>query len=168
VLRPRLRLGWVRLLLAVSSIVAAFGLAWAAWLGPAAGQAAVSWPAMAVLFGAALSQLAVLKPLLLYRDRFDRQAGRLTLGWFGLKGTYPLARVLAVQLIPGGLAQKTPAPFRRGGECVSYQLNLVMADAYEDRLNITEDADLAWTRQAGQQVADFLGVPLLDQIADSE
>ena len=73
-----------------------------------------------------------------------------------------------MQLIPGGLVEKAAAPFGRGGERVSYQLNLVMADAYEDRLNITEDSDLGFTRQAGQQVADFLGVPLLDQIADSE
>ena len=129
------------------------------------GQSAV-WLTVTVL--GPLSQLFALKPLLLYRDHFDRQAGLLTLGWFGLKGTYPLAKVLAVQLVPGGLVDKAAGPFGRGGERVSYQLNLVMADAYQDRLNLTNDSDLEWTRQAGEQVADFLGVPVIDQIADGD
>ncbi len=113
-----------------------------------------------------LSPAATLKALLLYRDHFDRQAGLLTLGWFGRKGTYPLEKVLAVQLIPGGLVDKSRWPFGHGRERVSYQLNLVMADACEDRLHLTDDCDLEWTRQAGRLVADFLGVPVLDQIAD--
>jgi hypothetical protein len=74
---------------------------------------------------------------------------------------------VAVQLVPGGLVDKAPGPFGRGGgERVSYQMNLVMADADQDRLNLTDDSDLDWARQAGQQIADFLGVPLIDQIAD--
>ena len=117
--------------------------------------------------GGLLSQAAALKPLLLYRDHFDRQAGLLTLGWFGLKGTYPLAKVLAVQLVPGGLVDKT-AGLRRGGERVVYQMNLVTADDYQERLHLTDDSDLQWTRQAGRQIADFLGAPLIDQIADGD
>ena len=42
------------------------------------------------------------------------------------------------------------------------------ADAEQDRLNLTDDSDLKWTRQAGRQVADFLGVPVIDQIADGD
>jgi len=134
------------------------------WLAAPAGfgQQAI-WLTLVLLSG--ISQFA-LRRLLLYGWHFDRQAGLLTVGWVGLKETYPLEKVLAVQLIPGGLVDKAPGSLRRGGERVAYQLNLVMADAYQDRLNLTNDPDLAWTRQTGQQLADFLGVPLIDQIAD--
>ena len=66
------------------------------------------------LFGA-VSTFSALKPLLLYRDHFDRQAGLLKLGGFGLKGTYPLDKVLAVQLVPGGLIAKAPGPSGTAG-----------------------------------------------------
>jgi hypothetical protein len=92
----------------------------------------------------------------------------LALGLFGLKGTYSLAKILAVQLVPGGLVHRTAGPFGHGGERVSYQLNLVMADVYQDWLNLTDDTDLEWTRQAGRRIAEFLGVPLLDQIAEGD
>ncbi len=136
---------------------------WLLWFG----AAGLRWTAMILLLGALLSQAAALKSLFLYRNRFDRQAGLLTLGWFGLKGTYPLAKVLAVQLVPGGLVDKT-AGLRRGGERVVYQMNLVTADDYQERLHLTDDSDLQWTRQAGRQIADFLGAPLIDQIADGD
>jgi hypothetical protein len=171
VLRTRSPFTWVWLVPAVLTMGLEIYLVWSAWLGLAAGGAGLQGQAtwlLIVLLGA-LSQFSLLlKPLLLYRDHFDRQAGLLTLGWVGLKGTHPLAKVLAVQLVPGGLVDKAPAPFGRGGERVSYQLNLVMADTYQDRLNLTNDSDLKWTRQAGQQVADFLGVPVIDQIADGD
>jgi hypothetical protein len=108
----------------------------------------------------ALVMLVASKPPLLYRDHFDRQAGQLTLGRFGRKRTYPLAKVLAVQLVPGGLI--------KNNQRLIYQLNLVMADPFLDRLNLTNDSDLEWTRQAGRQVADFLGVAMIDQIADGD
>jgi hypothetical protein len=171
VLRPRWRFNWFWLALAGLTVGVDVYLVWLVWLGPAAGQAGFGESAflLAIVLLGTLSQFsAFLKPLLLYRDHFDRRAGLLTLGWFGLKGTYPLAKVLAIQLVPGGLVDKAPAPFGRGVERVSYQLNLVIADTYEDRLNLTNDFDLAWTRQAGQQVADFLGVPVIDQIADGD
>jgi hypothetical protein len=163
VLRPRSRFTWVRLLPALLTIGLALYVGWLA--APAGLGQSAAWLTI-VLLGA-MSQFG-LKRLLLYWDHFDRQAGLLTLGWVGLKETYPLAKVLAVQLVPGGLVEKAPGSFGRGGERVSYQMNLVMADIYEDRLNLTNDSDLDWTRKAGQQVADFLGVPVIDQIADGD
>jgi hypothetical protein len=44
----------------------------------------------------------------------------------------------------------------------------VLADLYQDRLNLTNDFDRGWTRQAGQEVADFLGVAVIDQIAEGD
>jgi hypothetical protein len=43
-----------------------------------------------------------------------------------------------------------------------------MAEANLGRLSLTDDTDLGWTRQAGRQIADFLGVPVIDQIAEDD
>jgi hypothetical protein len=167
ILRPRAPVRWAQLVPALISFGAGLYLLWTFWLAPGAGLGQPPWWLLVLLFSP-LSLFSAVKPWLLYRDHFDRQAGLLTLGWFGLKGTYPLANVLAVQLIPGGLVDRPAGPFGHGRESVSYQLNLVTADAHQDRLNLTEDADLEWSRRSGQQLADFLGVPLIDQVADEE
>jgi hypothetical protein len=170
VLRRRRPVNWPWLGLALMGVVLGGLLVWLQWVGPFAGQPGfqqvgeeVTKPALFILVGLALG----LRPLL-NRDRFDRGTGMLTMGWFGLKGKRPLADVLAVQLIPGGLVESNARGTAKRGsrERVSYQVNLVLADAYQNRLNLTDDADLEWTRNAGGQLADFLGVPLIDQIAD--
>jgi hypothetical protein len=170
VLRPRAPVKWAQLVSALITLGLWLYVAWQFWFGPAAGQAGVGPAAgwLTILVLEPLFLYGALKPLLLYRDQFDRQAGLLTLGWFGFKGTYPLANVLAVQIVPGGLVDQPTGRFGRIRERVSYQLNLVVADGYEDRVNLTDDSDLAWARQAGQQLADFLNVPMIDQVADGE
>jgi hypothetical protein len=172
VLRPRVLVRKAQLITAVITTGGALYLVWFFWLAPppGAGQAGLGQPPwwLLVLLFSPLSLFSAVKPLLVGRDHFDRQAGLLTLGWFGLRGTYPLARVVAVQLVPGGLVQQAGGPLGQGRERVSYQVNLVTADAHQDRLNLTDDSDLEWARQAGQQLADFLGVPLIDQVADDD
>jgi hypothetical protein len=158
IVRPRTRF-WARFLPSLLTICVALVVGWLAdpaGLGPTA-----TWLGVALLTGMFLFSV---RRLLIYWNQFDKRAGLLTRGWVSVNETYPLEKILAVQLIPGGLIAKTSD--LRGGECVSYQLNLVMADVYEDRLNLTDIADLEWTRLAGQQVADFLGVPVIDQIAE--
>jgi hypothetical protein len=157
VLGPRALFTWVDLALAM--FVTGLGaLLFLVWLRQGPVALALWWDKAVVLMIVALVKIAVSKRRLLYRDHFDRQAGQLTLGWFGRKRSYPLAEVLAVQLVPGGLIENN--------QRLIYQLNLVMADPFLDRLNLTNDSDLEWTRQAGRQVADFLGVAMIDQIAD--
>jgi hypothetical protein len=167
VLRPRAPVRWGQLVPAVISLGAALYLFRLFWPAPGAGLGQTPWWVL-VLLVSPLSGFAAVKPLLLYRDHFDRQVGLLTFGWFGLRGTYPLANLLAVQLIPGGLVDRPAGPFGQGRESVSYQLNLVTADVHQDRLNLTDDSDLEWSRRAGQQLAEFLGVPLIDQVADDD
>jgi hypothetical protein len=159
-LRPRSVARWGLHRLGFVLIGLGLYLAWLVWLGPAGFDSLAGW--LMALGVALLLIFSAVKPLLLYRDHFDRQAELLTLGWLGLKGKYPLPNVLGVQLVPGGLVAEG------FGESVSYQLNLVLADIYEDRLNLTHSSDLSWTRQAGEQIADFLGVPLIDQIAEGD
>jgi hypothetical protein len=162
VLRPRSRF-WVRLASSLLTLGLALVVGWFAF--PALLGQVAAWLTF-VLVGA-MAHIG-LRRQLLYGDHFDRQARLLTLGRVGDKETYPLAKVLAIQLVPAGLVHEFARPFRRGGERVSYQLNLVLADTDQDRLNLTHDSDLEWARQAGAQLADFLGVPLIDQIADGD
>ena len=46
----------------------------------------------------------------------------------------------------------------------SYQLNLVVDDRDEPRLNLGSHADVKWMREAGPRLASFLRVPLVDQL----
>jgi hypothetical protein len=77
----------------------------------------------------------------------------------------PLAGVLAVQLIEGGWHSV------RNDKGVTttyftYQLNLVLDDARRPRLNLTNHSHWESTWQMGQELADFLQVPLLDDVSE--
>jgi hypothetical protein len=166
-LLPRSRLTLLRVLSALIMFGPELYLAWLLWFGPVAGPffaiQSKSWLVFSFVFTTSI-QIAALKPLIWYRNQFDRRMGLLKIGWFGLKGSYSLKKVLAIQLIPGGLVFKAGGPFKSAREVVSYQVNLIVAGA--DRINLTDDSDLRWTREAGGQIAEFLDLPLLDQIAD--
>jgi hypothetical protein len=113
-----------------------------------------------------------LRPLVNQRVRFDRRTGLLTLGWFGRKGRRRLGDVRAVQLLPGGLAPPDSSTgflgvASRGGPTLAYQINLVLEGPGESRLNLTNWPDWEWTRRAGQRLADFLQVPLADQVSEA-
>jgi hypothetical protein len=66
----------------------------------------------------------------------------------------PLQQVLAVQLI------QDPAPRRP-----VYQLNLVLDDEQQRRMNLSNHNNWEATRHAGKELAAFLGVPLLDEVS---
>ena len=44
-----------------------------------------------------------------------------------------------------------------------YQINLVLDDPNTPRIQVANAEDLAWAQHAGKHLADFLGVPLVDQ-----
>lgn len=44
-------------------------------------------------------------------------------------------------------------------------MNLLLSDPEGGRLNLTAHSGWPWMRQAGPQLADFLGVPLIDQLS---
>ena len=64
---------------------------------------------------------------------------------------------LRLQLISGGVHQAEDGQFE------SFQINLVLADAVQPRLNLIEQDDLAETRTTASRVAEFLGIKLLDE-----
>jgi hypothetical protein len=50
----------------------------------------------------------------------------------------------------------------------TYQLNLVLDDANQPRLNLSNHSDRDWTWETGQELAEFLEVPFLDQVVPKE
>jgi hypothetical protein len=67
-----------------------------------------------------------------------------------------LAKVVAVQLLVAG---RDPN-YRRPG----YEMDLILDDSQSPRLHVCSHGDWRWFRQEGRRVADFLGVPLIDQL----
>jgi hypothetical protein len=101
--------------------------------------------------------------------RFDRGAGRITFGPVWARQGRPLSDIVAVQLV-SDIVSVPITPIRGSEEPPKsfsmnrFQINLVFDDGNTPRINVTELEDPAWTRQTGKQLADFLGVPLVDQI----
>jgi hypothetical protein len=115
--------------------------------------------------------------------RFDRGTGLMTVGrrrWAGLHPSIvvsrsrPLAQIVRVQLLDGGehtVHMEIGEPGTPGSvyfkQYRSYQLNLVLDDRSEPRVNLVCHADRQWMRQAGERLAAFLGVPLVDHLGSA-
>jgi hypothetical protein len=112
--------------------------------------------------------------------RFDRRTGLMTisrrrLGWGRGKvvTTRPLNQFIAVQILDGGLQTSQVETGEPGTpfsmyfqQYYAYQLNLVLDDTAEPRLNVAWHADGRWMREAAERLAAFLGVPVLDRLGD--
>jgi hypothetical protein len=106
------------------------------------------------------------------RVRFDLDADRVTDRRLGSRKTLPLRDVIAVQLLtcrfrlPWSLRL---LPFRTVFEqqlpTRGFQLNLALKDPYQPRINLAFTRNGQWVRQAGRDLASFLGVPLIDLVA---
>jgi hypothetical protein len=114
--------------------------------------------------------------------RFDRRAGLLTMSrrpfgfWSPLQvvQSRPLTDLVCIQLLYGGFHSESTEIGEPGtpGSVIhpnyhSYQLNLVFDDPKEPRYNLATHSDWKWIREAGQKLADFLGIPVADQLAHS-
>jgi hypothetical protein len=112
--------------------------------------------------------------------RFDRRAGLLTISRrpFGFRRSLqairarPLTEIVCVQLLYAGFKCDSVEIGEPGtpGSVVhqnyhSYQLNLAFDDRAEPRYNLTTHSDWKWMREAGQRLADFLRVPVVDHLA---
>jgi hypothetical protein len=85
--------------------------------------------------------------------------------------TRPLRDIAAVQLVYGGVAEEVlgPSPYDDRSPPITqrydwYEFNLVFRDSTVPRMSLASGPDWVWMRQAGREVAEFLGVPLLDQL----
>jgi hypothetical protein len=100
------------------------------------------------------------------RFDFDRAAGQVRVSWPCPWRERPLSDVLAVQLI------ERPCPYRSGRGRrigVAYELILVLDDADRPRVSLTTYPDFPGDREAAgagaAELADFLGVALLDEVS---
>jgi hypothetical protein len=111
---------------------------------------AVAWTVLA-----ALITLLIILDLILGKPcvTVDRGAGLLSFGRPGKEKTRALAGIAGVQLLQTGAFLRYKY----------LQINLAWANSEESRLCVATNADPAWARHTGKQLADFLRVPLLDQ-----
>jgi hypothetical protein len=84
------------------------------------------------------------------RVRFDTSTGQMTWGPIWSRQSHALSAIIAVQLL-------------KRYQVNLYQMNLVLDDGNTPRLQVANAEDQAWAQHAGEQLAYFLGVPLVDQ-----
>jgi excisionase family DNA binding protein len=84
------------------------------------------------------------------RVRFDTSAGRMTWGPIWSRQSRALSAIVAVQLL-------------KRYQVNLYQMNLVLDDRNTPRIQVANAEDQAWAQDAGEQLAAFLGVRLVDQ-----
>jgi hypothetical protein len=106
------------------------------------------------------------------RFRFDRRAGQLQIDRrhgvreYRREATHPLSEVLALQLLYSGyhaISQFTEhTNFHE--QFYTYEMNLLLNGAPESRLHLCTHSDWPWMRESGRRLADFLGVPVVDQL----
>jgi hypothetical protein len=149
--------GWAVALLFLVAAAAATKLAWG--LLPAANP---GWAAVVVVaLGGAFAFVARVAGLMILTDRtrFDRAAGwavRRRLG--GTVWSVELREVRAVQCLYAG-QERTKSGWVR-----QYQVNLVLEAAEDRRVPVCgEGGDPAWVLALGRDLAEFLGVPVVDQ-----
>jgi hypothetical protein len=135
-----------------------------------------------LLFALGIFLVGVLAP---HRFRrwvcFDRGNGVMTISRrpFSLRQglqvirSRPLKDIVCVQLLDAGWQSQNVEIGEPGtpGSVLhrnwhSYQFNLVMDDPHEPRPNLCGHSDVKWMREAGQRLAGFLGVPLIDRLPE--
>jgi hypothetical protein len=86
---------------------------------------------------------------------------------------YPLESILAVQLLHNGrhtVEERVQGGAPGGGDSYSvrsfhgYELNIVLDSTSTPRLNLLCLSDWKWIRESGQQIGEFLRVPVIDQL----
>jgi hypothetical protein len=137
------------------------GAGWAsvAWGLLRAGHPGWATAAVVVLSGAfaVFARVAGLS-ILTDRTRFDRVAGRACRRRLGRTvWSVDLREILAVQCLYAG-QQRTS-----GGWVRAYQVNLVLQAAGDRRAQVCGAGDAVWVRALGRDLAEFLGVPVVDQ-----
>jgi len=111
--------------------------------------------------------LGLALPFVTERFEFNKDTGQFRCQKFLLSKSRPLADIVLVQLIDGGLHTMQsqnghPVKFR------SYELNLVLAGEPTIRLNLTNHSNLESTRQVAVRLVEFLNVPYHDDIENPQ
>jgi hypothetical protein len=137
----------------------------------AAGAGSVAWnllqagnpgwvPVVIVVLGGAFAVVTRVAGLnmLTDRTRFDRAAGRASRKRLGRAvWTVDLSELLAVQCLYTG------QQWIKSGWVRQYQINLVLRAADDRRVQVCGDSHPDWVLALGGDLAEFLGVPVIDQ-----
>jgi hypothetical protein len=106
--------------------------------------------------------------------RFDRHTNLLTIEQpLGLRrrrrliATYPLGDVVALQLLYRHFKAFEAGIHPAMEKVPSFEMNLVMRHTVMPRLNLAVHGDWKWMRQGGQRLAEFLEIPVLDQLCQA-
>ena len=114
----------------------------------------------------------------LLRFHFDHGSGKLVIdSRRGLSKNHhivssrALTDVLAVQLLYGGYHRVSRTS--DSGTCstenhYAYEMNLIVDDAEKPRLHVCGHADWQWMRGTGHKLAEFLDVPVIDQLSQGD
>jgi hypothetical protein len=108
------------------------------------------------------------------RFQFDRRKGELLIDRrVGLSKEYHLeagrrlSDIAAIQLLCSGyhsiVHTSDGGPSTRE-QFYTYEMNLVFGDSQQSRLHLCTHADWKWMRETGQKLAEFLRVPVVDQL----
>jgi hypothetical protein len=101
------------------------------------------------------------------RYEFDRQEGNLRTRSFVSQHSRPLSQIVAVQLIEGGWYG-----YQDGGRgppfYFTYEMNLILNDSQQPRLNLTSHPDWHMTWRSANQLGKFLKVPVQDEVPEEE
>jgi hypothetical protein len=158
--------GLVLRVLALSVLlIAGVSLTLAVWDRMSQADPALFWICCAIGLVFLLLGLSLL--VLPRRYCFDLETEQMTIRSWKILARRPLIDVLAVQVIDGGWHRSTSS---HGVKTAyrSYQLNLVLDDPNDPRLNLSDHSDWDSTWEAGRQLAEFLGVPFLEQVCEEE
>lgn len=87
----------------------------------------------------------------------------------GIVTTYRLQDVLAVQLLNRyyQVLNSSRAAIDKTRLANSYELNLVLRSNQRPRVHLAVHSDWRWMRQAGTRLAEFMNVPVIDQLCQS-
>jgi len=128
-------------------------LTFAAVANAAVGQEPFGLVLVGAFVGLIFVTIGTLQWVLPLRFEFDAAAGQLRLSRPGRRWQRPLRDVLAVQLI------EEPRSRRIG---ITYQLNLVLDDERQPRVNLSNHTDREATREVARELTQYLSVPLLE------
>ncbi len=108
---------------------------------------------------------------------FDRRARRFViekrLGFRDqrrIERAFPLESIKAVQLLHSGRHSISEPQGAGDQQWISnrefhgYELNLVVDETDAARVNLASLSDWQWIRDTGRQIAEFLGVPMIDKL----
>lgn len=102
-------------------------------------------------------------PFMTRSIRFDRSTGTMTTrAWFRTWSEVPLKEIVAVQCLYSEEVSTKNLTWD------ILQLNLVVIAGSVSRLYLTSSTDEKWLRETASELASFLEVPVVDQIAASK